>query len=78
MVNTSLSYNEFRQVCNVCRSVQLRECTPVDLRDFLVDRLAGKSTNLARKIGRLDSEQMKTLRSYVEAARPATRQPQDA
>ncbi len=67
-----LTKNELVNVRCACHAIEIDECTPNYLQDFIVARLLPEWPTLAAKVRHLEPEQMHLLCHYLKNAQSPT------
>jgi hypothetical protein len=63
------------EVVRTCDSIEIEDCTPPYLRDFIATRLDCSAPHLALNVRRLGDEQMDAICEYVKITHRLIRQP---
>jgi hypothetical protein len=71
-----LTLVELMEVVRTCDSIEIEDCTPPYLRDFIAARVDGEFTALAGKIRRLDEEQVDAICEYIKITHRLIRKPE--
>jgi hypothetical protein len=61
-----LSRKDLVNIACVCHAIEIHECTPNYLQDFIVARLTPEWPVLAEKVLRLNSDQMDALSQHIK------------
>jgi hypothetical protein len=64
MSAVALSLDELLEVVGTCQFIEIEDCTPPYLQDFIAQRLADSFPAIATKVRGLDAEQMHRLCDY--------------
>jgi hypothetical protein len=61
-----LSLDELMEVVRTCDSIEIEDCTPDYLQDFIAQRLDANYPVLANRVRLLDAGQMDALCEYIK------------
>ena len=61
-----LSLDELMEVVRTCDSIEIEDCTPDYLQDFIAERLDSNFPVLARRVRLFDADQMDALCEYIK------------
>jgi hypothetical protein len=67
-VRLGLSRRDLVNIACVCHAIEIHECTPDYLQDFIVARLKPEWPVLAQKVRRLNDRQMDALCQHIKDA----------
>jgi hypothetical protein len=62
--------DELDQVARACASIEIEDCTPPYLQDFIAGRLEGDFPDLSAKVRRLGPDEMDELCEYIKGGQP--------
>lgn len=62
----TLTLDELMEVVRTCESIEIEDCTPPYLQDFIAARLADTFPSLAAKVRRFDADEMDQLCEYIK------------
>jgi hypothetical protein len=62
---------ELNQVMRACASIEIEDCTPPYLQDFIAGRLEDVSPDLSAKVRRVGPDEMDQLCEFIKGGRPA-------
>jgi hypothetical protein len=65
---------ELVEIIRACAEIEIEECTPPYLQDFIAARLAAGFPELSTKVRRLDKDQMDRLCACIRATQAVLRQ----
>ena len=61
-----LTLDELMEVVRTCEAIEIEDCTPPYLQDFIATRLADAFPGLAARVRQLDADQMDLLCEYIK------------
>jgi hypothetical protein len=61
-----LSLDELMEAVRTCESVEIEDCTPSYLQDFIAQKLADNFPAISARVRQFDSEQMDALCEYIK------------
>lgn len=61
-----LALDELTEVLRTCASIEIENCTPPYLKDFIANRLDTSFPAIAAKVRAFDSEQMDALCEHIK------------
>ena len=67
MRKLNLTPGELAEILRACAPIQIDDCTPPYLQDFIALRLADDFPELSAKVRRLSSDEMDELCEYIKA-----------
>jgi len=70
-----LTLIELMEVVRTCDSIEIEDCTPPYLKDFIAKRLDDQYAALAGKIRRLNDQQMDAICEYIKITHRLIRKP---
>lgn len=70
-----LTLIELMEVVRTCDSIEIDDCTPPYLKDFIANRLADQYAALAAKIRNLNEQQMDAICEYIKITHRLIRRP---
>ena len=71
-----LTLIELMEVVRTCDSIEIEECTPPYLRDFIATRLDDQFAALAKKIRTFDDRQIDSVCEYIKLTHRLIRKPE--
>jgi hypothetical protein len=71
-----LTLIELMEVVRTCDSIEIEECTPPYLRDFIATRLDDQFAALAKKIRAFDDRQIDSVCEYIKLTHQLIRKPE--
>jgi len=66
MSNLNFTQEQLDEIVRACALLQIDDCTPPYLRDFVATRLADTNPGLSTKVRRLDPDEMDDLCEYIK------------
>jgi hypothetical protein len=73
MDSISIDLTELCEVVRACDAIQIDDCTPAYLQDFIAGRLADSAPELSTKIRALDSHRIDLLCECIKATQAVLR-----
>jgi hypothetical protein len=67
MTSLGLTLDELVEVVRTCCAIEIQDCTPPYLREFIAARLDNASAELAARVRRFDAGQMARLCEHIRA-----------
>ena len=65
MIDFHFTSNQLRQILRACAPIEIDECTPPYLQDFIATRLAEDDPELSTKVRQLSPDEMHDLCEYI-------------
>lgn len=61
-----LTLEELMEVVRTCESIEIEDCTPPYLQDFIAQKLADAFPDLSAQVRQFDADQMDALCEYIK------------
>jgi hypothetical protein len=62
---SNLTLDELTEIVRTCEAIEIHECTPPYLKDFIASRLAAPFPDLSTKVRRFAQQQMELLCEHI-------------